>query len=161
MNPASVKSRVSHSTTPDQTRNPARVVTNDGTPSLVMISAWSSPIAVTEHESGENGRPPRPTRIVGTLEQHQHGAAGRGDERHRQVDGDDLAVGDEQDEDDADGEKGDRCHLQEHVREVPRGEELVLERSEHEHDDDQADDDGQRAELAGLDRLPALPEVLA
>ena len=34
------------STTPFQASRPARVTTNDGTPSLVMISPWKVPIAI-------------------------------------------------------------------------------------------------------------------
>ncbi len=34
------------STTPDQMSNPASVTTNEGTPALVMTSAWSRPMAV-------------------------------------------------------------------------------------------------------------------
>ena len=40
-------------------------------------------------------------------------------------------------------------HLDDEVDEVARGEELVVLRLEEDRDDDQADDDRQRAEVAG------------
>ena len=99
--PAVEKRVVSHSTTPDHTRNPASVVMNEGTPSLVMIKAWSKPIAVVIATAREDAGPPGPTRVAWTLEQSHHDAADRGDEGNGQVDRDHLTVGDEQNEDDA------------------------------------------------------------
>ena len=52
------RSPISSSTTPFQPSRPASVTTNDGTPSLVMISPWSRPIARP---------PPRAITSVGTV----------------------------------------------------------------------------------------------
>jgi hypothetical protein len=87
--------------------------------------------------------PPRPARVVGPQQQRHDHAADGADEGDGEVD-----LADQQDEDDADRDRRDRRHLQEQVREVPLGEEDVLEQPEGDEDHDEADHDRQRAELA-------------
>ena len=87
-----------------------------------------------------DGRPPRPVGVVRPQQERHGDAADRADVGHRQVD-----LADQQHEHDADGDRGDRRHLQEQVGEVALGEEGVVEHAEHDGDDDQPDDDRQRA----------------
>ena len=70
MVPASVKSVVSQRTIPDQNRNAPNVMTNDGTPSFVMIRAWNNPIAVVSTRvvmiAAHQGHPGSPGRCSRT-----------------------------------------------------------------------------------------------
>ena len=140
-------------TTPDQMSSPASVTTNDGTPAFVITSAWRKPIVVVHAERGHDRGPPGPPGVVRTQEERHHDAADRAHERHGQVD-----LPDQEHEDDADRDRGDRGHLQEEVGEVALGEERLVEEAEDDDDDDEADDDRQRPELAGADSLPPVLE---
>ena len=141
-------------TTPDQMSSPASVTTNDGTPAFVITSAWTKPIAVVHASAATIAGPPGPPGVLGTQEERHHDAADRADERDREVD-----LPDQEHEDDADRDRGDRGHLQEEVGEVALGEERVVEEAEDDDDDDEADDDRQRPELAGANSLPPVLEV--
>ena len=146
---------ISSSTTPFQASRPASVTTNDGMPTFVMSSPCSRPIA----EAGARAPARSPTTVGSSLpsgEQQQRGehAADAGDEADRQVD-----LAQQQHEDDAHGDDRVRRRLDDQVDEVAGGQEAVVLRLEDDRDEDQADDDRQRAELAGLDVGPPAARV--
>jgi hypothetical protein len=86
---------------------------------------------------------------VGQEQQRRDDTGHAADVADREVD-----LPQEQDEDDAHADDRVGGHLHDEVDEVAGGEELVVLRLEDDRDDDQADEDRQRAEVAALDALP-------
>src|SRR4051794_34651701 len=93
---------------------------------------------------------------VGDQEQRRRHAGDAADVADGQVD-----LAQQQDEDDPHPDDGDRRHLDDEVDEVPRGQEPVVLGLEDDRDQEQADDDRQRAELAGADAGPPAPREVA
>ena len=144
-------SPMSSRTTPFQASRPASVTTNDGTPTFVMISPCRTPMARPASERDDHRRAGARTRCgcrgrSAARSMHARHAA---DEADRQVD-----LPQQQDEDDPHADRRDRRRLDDEVDEVPRGQEVRVLALEDDRDDDQADDDRQRAEVAGLDARP-------
>ena len=140
---------IKSSTTPFQAINPASVTTNEGIPILVMISPCRVPIAMPEQSASDDGHDRAHLVAVGDQQHGGDHAGHTGHVAHRQVD-----LAQQQHEHDAHGDRGDRGRLDDQVDEVAGGEEAVVLGLEDDRDDDQAEDDRQRAELARADVGP-------
>ena len=132
--------------TPCQISRPARVTTNDGTPTLATIVPWpSADQAGDEDREGDGDHPRIVVRAPGQLELGHREGGDAAEVADREVD-----LPEEEDEDDAVGEHRHARHLDDEVDEVGRREEV--RRGEAEEGDDRhlADQDRQDAEVARL-----------
>src|SRR3954452_1739122 len=159
-------SPMSSSTAPFQASRPASVTTKDGTPSFVMITPCSRPMPMPAARASTSAGPAANTLwlpgagsehvvLVGEGQQRDDPPRHTADVADRQVD---LAQQQHEDDPHADGREGGR--LDDEVDEVASGEEVRVLRLEDDPDDDQADDDRQRAQLAGLDADPPAAGVV-
>ena len=140
---------INSSTTPFQAISPASVTTNEGIPIFVMISPWKVPIAMPEPSASAIAIGCGDLVAVGNQQDGCDHARHTRDIADRQVD---LAEQQHEHDPHRDRRVGRRLHDQ--VDEVAGGEEAVVLALEDDRDDDQAEDDRQRSELARADVGP-------
>ena len=144
------------STTPAQPRNPARVTTNDGMPSLTMIEPWRSPIAAPASSATTIATSPpvwtgQPEAVpAGSTSFARDDPAHAADVADREVD-----LAEQEDEDDAEADRRDPGHLDDEVDDVAGVVEVAVLRLEEDRDQDEREDDRQAADVSGTHSAPA------